>query len=85
MQYSLSDRIRYYWPDAEIARAQRQLFENFSRNPPPLALISQHMPGAYFLVRNSGCEPTPQNLIRAHIGTVLEGYYAATQPVPEYA
>ena len=43
------------------------------------------MPDAYVLVRNGGSEPTPDNLIRAHIGTVLEGYYAATQPVPEYA
>ena len=85
MQYSLSDRIRYYWPDAEIARAQQKLFDNLAKNPPPPPLISQYMPGAYFVVRNSGSEPTPENLIRAHIGTVLEGYYAATQPVPEYA
>ena len=26
--YSLSDRIRYYWPDAEIAAAQDKLFAN---------------------------------------------------------
>lgn len=85
LQYSLSDRIRYYWPDAEIAGAQKKLFENLAKNPPPLSLTSQYMPDAYVLVRNSGAEPTPENLIRAHIGTVLEGYYAATQPVLEYA
>lgn len=85
LQYSLSDRIRYYWPDAEISRAQQKLFDNLAKNPPPPALISQYMPDTYILVRNTGTEPTPANLIRAHIGTVLEGYYSATQPVSEYA
>jgi D-tagatose-1,6-bisphosphate aldolase subunit GatZ/KbaZ len=85
LQYSLSDRIRYYWPDAEIVRAQMQLFGNLTQSPPPPSLISQYMSDAYLMIRKSGQKPTPANLIRAHIGTVLEGYYAATQPVPEYA
>ena len=28
LQYSLSDRIRYYWPDPAIAAAQDKLFAN---------------------------------------------------------
>jgi len=85
LQYSLSDRIRYYWPDAEIGRAQGKLFDNLAKKPPPPALISQYMSGAYLIIRNNRTQPTPANLIRAHIGTVLEAYFAATQLVPEYA
>ena len=85
LQYSLSDRIRYYWPNPEIAKAQKKLFDNLAENPPPLSLISQYMPDAYAMIRNKGTEPTPANLVIAHIGTVLEGYYTATQPTPEYA
>ena len=33
LQYSLSDRIRYYWPDPEIARAQDTMFRNLARQP----------------------------------------------------
>src|SRR5882672_7019795 len=33
LQYSLSDRIRYYWPDPEIARAQDTMFRNLTQNP----------------------------------------------------
>ena len=85
LQYSLSDRIRYYWPDARIAEVQRKMFDNLRRNPPPLSLISQYLPDAYAAVRNRGLTPAPDSLAIAHIGTVLDGYYAATQPVPEYA
>lgn len=85
MQYSLSDRIRYYWPDAEISGAQKKLFDNLAANPPPPSLVSQYMADAFAVIRNSGLPLTPANLIRAHIGTVLEGYFAATQPVTEFA
>jgi D-tagatose-1,6-bisphosphate aldolase subunit GatZ/KbaZ len=80
LQYSLSDRIRYYWPDAEIARSQTKLFENLAANVPPPSLVSQYMPDAFVVLRNSGAPLTPANLVQAHIGAVLEGYFAATQP-----
>ena len=79
LQYSLSDRVRYYWPDAEVAAAQQKLFDNLTRNPPALSLVSQYMPDAYAALRTQGIPFTPPNLAIAHIGTVLEGYYAATQ------
>ena len=52
LQYSLSDRIRYYWPDPEIARAQATMFRNLTDNPPPAALISQYLPIAYAAMRD---------------------------------
>ncbi len=80
LQYSLSDRIRYYWPDVEIAAAQDKLFDNLTRNPPPLSLISQYMPDAFGAVRNASLAFTPAHLVIAHIGTILDGYSAATEP-----
>ncbi len=44
LQYSLSDRIRYYWPDPRITAAQEAMFANLTDNRPPLALISQYLP-----------------------------------------
>jgi D-tagatose-1,6-bisphosphate aldolase subunit GatZ/KbaZ len=83
LQYSLSDRIRYYWPDAEIIAAQKKLFDNLTGNPPPLSLISQYLPDAYTAIRVEGLACTPANLVMAHVGGVLDGYYAATQPEME--
>ncbi|MFT4077416.1 MAG: D-tagatose-bisphosphate aldolase, class II, non-catalytic subunit [Asticcacaulis sp.] len=78
LQYSLSDRIRYYWPDTDIIAAQQTLFDNLTGNPPPLSLISQYLPDAYAAIREGGLALTPGNLVMAHIGAVLDGYYAAT-------
>jgi len=85
LQYSFSDRIRYYWPDPEITAAQAAMFANLTDNPPPLALISQYLPVAYAAVRNTALTPSPANLVIAHIGATLEAYRAACTPEPEYA
>jgi D-tagatose-1,6-bisphosphate aldolase subunit GatZ/KbaZ len=80
LQYSLSDRIRYYWPDPEIARAQEAMFRNLARNPPPGALISQYLPFAYAAVRDGLIGSSPPELAMAHVWTVLDGYHAAVSP-----
>jgi D-tagatose-1,6-bisphosphate aldolase subunit GatZ/KbaZ len=81
LQYSLSDRIRYYWPDPQIARAQEIMFANLSKNPPPPALISQYLPIAYAAVRQALISAGPAELAMAHVGAVLDDYQAATWPV----
>ena len=83
LQYSLSDRIRYYWPDPSIVSAQAQMFANLTDNPPPMALISQYLPGANAALRAAAFPPTPTNLVIAHIGATLEAYRAACTPEPE--
>jgi len=85
LQYSLSDRIRYYWPDAEIAAAQAAMFANLTDNPPPMALVSQYLPGANAALRNSDLAATPARLVIAHIGATLETYRAACNPELESA
>ncbi|MDW5417517.1 D-tagatose-bisphosphate aldolase, class II, non-catalytic subunit [Iodobacter sp. CM08] len=42
--YSLSDRIRYYWPHPEVSAAVAKLFDNLRRQPPLPTLISQYLP-----------------------------------------
>ncbi|MDF0488934.1 D-tagatose-bisphosphate aldolase, class II, non-catalytic subunit [Sphingomonas sp. H39-1-10] len=80
LQYSLSDRIRYYWPDAQIAAAQAVLFDNLREHVPPLPLLSQYLPVAYAAVRAGTATLDPIDLIVAHIGATLDAYYGACNP-----
>jgi D-tagatose-1,6-bisphosphate aldolase subunit GatZ/KbaZ len=80
LQYSLSDRIRYYWPDPEIAAAQERLFVNLRRTPPPLALVSQYLPLAYAAVRAGQTTLDPAALTMAHIAATLDAYHGACFP-----
>ena len=79
LQYSLSDRIRYYWPDTAIERARLQLFDTLRSNPPPLALIGQYLPHALLALREGRISNTPDALVMAHIDTVLDDYLHACQ------
>lgn len=85
LQYSLSDRIRYYWPDPAISAAQDRMFANLADNPPPMALISQYLPAANAALRDAGLPSNPTNLVIAHIGAALEVYRTACTPEPEFA
>ncbi|QXQ05289.1 D-tagatose-bisphosphate aldolase, class II, non-catalytic subunit [Sphingosinicellaceae bacterium] len=80
LQYSLSDRIRYYWPDAEIAAAQARLFDNLRKQAPPLPLLSQYLPITYAAVRAGTATLDPVDLIVAHIGATLDAYHGACNP-----
>lgn len=85
LQYSLSDRIRYYWPDPAISAAQDRMFASLAGNPPPMALISQYLPAANAALRDAGLPTNPTNLVIAHIGAALEPYRTACTPEPELA
>jgi len=77
LQYSLSDRVRYYWPDPVIERARVKLFENLSHNPPPISLLSQHLPHALHAVREGTATRDPLSLAVAHVSAVLDDYHHA--------
>lgn len=79
LQYSLSDRIRYYWPDTAIDAARVQLFDNLRADPPPLPLVSQYLPHALHAVRDGTATFDPQSLAMAHISAVLDDYHHACQ------
>ncbi|QSR19623.1 D-tagatose-bisphosphate aldolase, class II, non-catalytic subunit [Novosphingobium sp. KA1] len=80
LQYSLSDRIRYYWPDEQILAAQKQLFANLRSVPPSLPLVSQYLPLAYAAVRSGAATLDPAELVLAHIAATLEAYHGACHP-----
>lgn len=80
LQYSLSDRIRYYWPDADIDAALARLFANLRDHPAPLPLLSQHLPTAYAAVRAGHATLDPNDLVVAHIGATLDVYHGACHP-----
>ena len=80
LQYSLSDRIRYYWPDPAIAAAQDKLFANLRETVPPLALISQYLPIAFTAHRDGRATLDPADLVIAHVSATLDAYYGACHP-----
>lgn len=76
-QFSLSDRIRYYWPHAAVEKALQTMIENLDREPPPLALISQYLPQEYEAIRSGGLRYRARDLILHHICAVLKLYSQA--------
>ncbi len=78
MKYSLSDRIRYYWPRPEIEAALKQLIRNLDNLTVPLTLLSQYMPEQYAAVRNGEIRPRTVELIHNKIQEVLGIYATAT-------
>ncbi len=80
LQYSLSDRIRYYWPDPAIEAARATLFANLRDTPPPLPLVSQYLPHALHALRHGRATLDPQSLAMAHVSAVLDDYHHACHP-----
>jgi D-tagatose-1,6-bisphosphate aldolase subunit GatZ/KbaZ len=76
-QYSLSDRLRYYWPVASVERALVRLLANLEANPPPLTLLSQYLPRAYAAVRSGTLAMNARDWVLHHVDGVLRQYSAA--------
>ena len=70
--YSLSDRIRYYWNDAEVKSSLDILLSNLRENPIPAALLSQFFPEREFSA--GGGPVSPEELIKDRIKKVLCDY-----------
>lgn len=75
--YSYSDRVRYYWPDAEIDAAVTRLFENLTASGIPLPLLSAHLPDQYRRVRDGRLAAHPKALATDRIRDVLRDYDSA--------
>ena len=78
-KYSLSDRIRYYWPVAEVETAQKRLLKNLALKPIPWPLLSQFLPTQYQHIRQGELQNTPQELVFDKIAEVLADYDFACQ------
>lgn len=80
LQYSLSDRIRYYWPDPAVVAALERLRTAFDGRTPPLALLSQYLPAAHAAVRAGTIPARMTDLVIHHIRQVLSRYSRASDP-----
>ncbi|KGQ70926.1 tagatose-bisphosphate aldolase [Chelonobacter oris] len=74
LYFSLSDRIRYYWPNQRIVDATDKLISNLSEIMIPLGLLSQYLPIQYHKVVAGTLAATPHELIIDKIQNVLEDY-----------
>lgn len=77
LQYSLSDRIRYYWKDPAVTAAMDRLREAFLAGTPPMGMLSQYLPGAYDAVRSGTLQLQMSNVIVNHVRRILAQYSRA--------
>ena len=77
LQFSLSDRIRYYWPHPAIQAAQARLIASLERQAPPLTLLSQYLPAQYDAVREGRVHNRPVDLLKEGVARVLRQYMDA--------
>jgi D-tagatose-1,6-bisphosphate aldolase subunit GatZ/KbaZ len=80
LQYSLSDRIRYYWSPPVVDRACARLLDNLSGHDIPLTLISQYMPVQYSAIRAGHLGQGPRDLVLGGVAQVLRNYDRACRP-----
>ncbi|MBL1421906.1 MAG: D-tagatose-bisphosphate aldolase, class II, non-catalytic subunit [Alphaproteobacteria bacterium] len=75
--YSYSDRIRYYWTDADALQAVDRLFAALDGVVIAETLISQYLPRQYADMAINGEEASAKSLVIAAVRTVLSGYSEA--------
>jgi D-tagatose-1,6-bisphosphate aldolase subunit GatZ/KbaZ len=75
--YSLSDRIRYYWPAPRIAVALGTLLRNLAERPAPLALVAQYLPKQAEAIRLGACQNEPAAMIHHKVSEALLRYATA--------
>jgi len=76
-QFSLSDRIRYYWPQPPVAAALSRLLANLTQYPAPASLISQYLPVQHSALRQGRTSADPRSLIHLKVLEVTEAYARA--------
>lgn len=75
--YSYSDRVRYYWADAEIDAAVQKLISNLAVVSIPENLLSRYLPTQYAQFRRGAIDASPMSLIQSKIREVIGIYSAA--------
>ena len=84
LQYSLSDRIRYYWSRPLVAQAARRLLNRLDQAAPsglPMTLISQYMPWQYEQIRAGRLANSALALLDSSVHRVLQQYAFACDPL----
>jgi D-tagatose-1,6-bisphosphate aldolase subunit GatZ/KbaZ len=76
-KFSLSDRVRYYWPVPEVQAAVEKLISNLDSIVIPLPLLSQYAPRMYARLRMGELPNRAASILECSIRNVLEDYEAA--------
>ncbi|WMY73872.1 tagatose-bisphosphate aldolase subunit GatZ [Buttiauxella selenatireducens] len=74
IHFSLSDRMRYYWPHPRIRQSVEKLTANLDAISIPLGLLSQYLPVQFERVMTQQLHATPHSLILDKIQDVLRAY-----------
>jgi D-tagatose-1,6-bisphosphate aldolase subunit GatZ/KbaZ len=77
LEYSLSDRSRYYWRVPEVVQALARLEAAFDNGTPPMALLHQYLPAAHAALRRGDIELNARALVVHQIRQVLAEYSRA--------
>ena len=80
LQYSLSDRIRYYWSVPDVQESCDALLTNLTSRGIPLTLLSQYLPAQYAAVRAGALANDPRELLLDAVGQTLKSYAQACLP-----
>jgi len=80
LEYSLSDRTRYYWPLPAVAEAVARLEASFAAAAPPMALLRQYLPAVHAAVRRGEIERSARGFVIHHIRQILGEYARACDP-----
>ncbi len=80
LQFSLSDRIRYYWSTPEVAQACARLLQELAAVTIPLSLVSQYLPLQYAAIRAGRLRNEPRELVLDGVEHVLRHYSRACDP-----
>ena len=72
--FSLSDRVRYYWPLPAVQAALARLRENLALQVPPSGLVRQYGQAAK---PSKGGADLYRNFVDAQVAAVLDRYYGA--------
>ncbi|MEK8431063.1 class II D-tagatose-bisphosphate aldolase, non-catalytic subunit, partial [Escherichia coli] len=74
IRYSLSDRIRYYWPHSRIKNSVDTMMVNLEGVDIPLGMISQYLPKQFERIQSGELSAIPHQLIMDKIYDVLRAY-----------
>jgi D-tagatose-1,6-bisphosphate aldolase subunit GatZ/KbaZ len=80
LQYSLSDRIRYYWAVPQVRQACTRLLTRLTSTPLPLTLLSQYLPAQYSAIREGRVINDARTLLLEGVAQVLRQYAYACKP-----
>lgn len=72
--FSYSDRLRYYWTDAQVEAAVDALYRLLGDRPLPMPLISQYFPQHAPAAATGALSPTPAGLVSATVQLALAPY-----------